>query len=186
MILVSFDEAKKFRDKFRPNLPVTYNAGILSNQPIPQVPHFSFDETNNNVQIEDNEEKFVLPSVQLDNIDFLAIEGIINANTETIGLHHTNKHGCETDVNSELVSNIGTDEIIEAQNDDPLDLDAGCENCYQNNDDHNTEEFQYVPSEPNVDEAVGGADAVPCGKYLTDCLADYVNLYENQLILVDL
>lgn len=98
----SFEKAKEFRDRFRPVLPVVYNAGRLNEQPAPpnDVNQENFDEENgifepienengNNQQQNNHEEnqidedaietKFVLPMVQLNDSDNIALDNLFNA-----------------------------------------------------------------------------------------------------------
>lgn len=71
MFIASFDEAKNYREKFRSIFPVVYNSAVLQHQPAPLLPPPNNDSAD---------EKLVLPPVQLDGIDLLALENLFNAN----------------------------------------------------------------------------------------------------------
>lgn len=56
-------------------LPAIYNANVLNRQPTPQSPN------NSNQQFNIQDEKFVLPPVELDGSDILALEHLLNTDT---------------------------------------------------------------------------------------------------------
>lgn len=100
----SFIEAKEYRDKFRPVLPAVYNSAVLQNQPAPLLPKCNDEETD------DTAENYVLPPVQLDDSDNLAIEAILD--TSTIPL--ADEENIENDVNSQQKINAITNDSEES------------------------------------------------------------------------
>lgn len=106
----SFQQAKEYRDRFRPVLPVIYNGARLNKQPAPpNSPQqenlhamsdaeddaiFEFNENDSNEQPNhpdgnriDNDEietKFVLPTVELNNSDNNALDNLFNAGESVI------------------------------------------------------------------------------------------------------
>lgn len=70
----TLDEAIDFRNKFRPTLPVVFNENLASRQPIPPTIPVSQEEHAG----DETEEKYVLPPVEMDQSDIMAIEHLLN------------------------------------------------------------------------------------------------------------
>lgn len=99
----TFEAAKVFRDKFRPIFPAVYNENLSNRQPIPSI--------NPQEGRENDEEKFDLPIVEMDQTDTDAIENLLilnkgfdNDNGKNVGV------GSELDIlNNKTVEDIVND-----------------------------------------------------------------------------
>ncbi|XP_031635606.1 uncharacterized protein LOC116348676 [Contarinia nasturtii] len=125
----TFEEAKFFRDKFRPVPPAIYNANRSNRQPIPSIDPIAQDQ-NENV-----DEKFILPIVEMDQADTNAIDHLLNFIEIGGG---ENNHPIDNDENengegdlfenpSELNDSVTRAELsvndVKDSDDDPLNLD---------------------------------------------------------------
>lgn len=124
----SFDQAIEFRNRFRPVLPVIHNVGRLKEQPAP--PNEPYQEENDaeetiisdhmqndsneqqdEIDHEESETKFVLPTVQLNNSDDDALQHLFNgaapiANDISVESAHS-----ESDISNECSTNSQEDSI---------------------------------------------------------------------------
>lgn len=135
-----------------------YNAAVLNHQPVPDFP--TEEDNSNNGQIDETdhneEDKFVLPPVQLDDIDILAIDGIIDTSSEEDASCDAGKDsfvpGYDDEINSEpnTIVDTGFNGPIQGQ------IDCSSNSSVDLDDDGQRSTIQENKSQENQDAQSDG------------------------------